>query len=66
MNIMKRARAKTKKRPRRLAIANFRFVGAGSTRQGRLSPVSERHDEALVEVFSGEKPEAFRRYLPGE
>jgi len=35
---------KAKKRP---SIKDFTFVGAGHSRQGRLSPVSERHDEAL-------------------
>lgn len=30
----------------------FLSVGAGRSRQGRLSPVSERHDEALVAVFN--------------
>lgn len=29
-------------------IKDFTFIGAGRSRQGRLSPVSERHDEALA------------------
>jgi plasmid stability protein len=32
--------------PRR--AADFRFVGAGRSRQGALAPVSTRHDEALA------------------
>lgn len=36
------------KRPRR-AVADFRFVAVGESRQGGLAPVSERHDEALAE-----------------
>lgn len=30
--------------------ADFGFVAAGRSRQGRLAPVSERHDDALAEV----------------
>ncbi len=33
------------------SIKDFSFIGAGKSRQGRLSPVSERHDEALEEVL---------------
>ncbi len=33
---------------RGLTLKNFTFIGAGRSRQGRLSPVSERHDQALV------------------
>ena len=29
-------------------IKDFTFIGAGRSHQGRLSPVSERHDEALA------------------
>ena len=29
-------------------LEDFRFVGAGASRQGDLAPVSERHDEALA------------------
>lgn len=32
-------------------VKDFTFVGAGRSRQDRLSPVSERHDEALEEVL---------------
>ena len=37
----------------RTSIKDFSFIGAGKSRQGRLSPVSERHDEALEEVLTG-------------
>ena len=30
---------------------SFSFIGMGSSDQGALSPVSERHDEALEEAF---------------
>jgi predicted CopG family antitoxin len=33
------------------SIKDFRFIAAGKSRQGGLKPVSERHDEALKEVF---------------
>lgn len=37
------------RRPKeRLGLRQFAFVGAGRSRQGKLSPVSERHDEALA------------------
>jgi len=39
----------TREKPRR--IDQFVSVGAGRSRQGRLSPVSERHDEALAAAF---------------
>lgn len=29
----------------------FRFAAIGRSRQGRLKPVSERHDEALDEAY---------------
>jgi hypothetical protein len=32
------------------SIKDFRFIGAGKSRQGRLRPVSVRHDEALEEA----------------
>jgi len=35
---------------------DFGFVAAGRSRQGRLSPVSERHDDALAEVGQQPKP----------
>jgi predicted CopG family antitoxin len=31
--------------------ADFQSVAAGSSQQGRLAPVSERHDEALAEIY---------------
>jgi hypothetical protein len=34
-----------------LLIKDFRFIGAGKSRQGSLEPVSERHDQALEEAF---------------
>ena len=33
-------------------IKEFSFIGMGRSDQGDLSPVSERHDEALEEAFS--------------
>lgn len=33
------------------SVENFRFIGSGQSKQGRLAPVSERHDEALAEDF---------------
>jgi hypothetical protein len=38
-------------RPRSSSIKDFAFVGIGRSKQGLLKPVSERHDEALAEVF---------------
>ena len=39
-------------KPRKhLTLKDFPFVGAGRTKQGDLSPVSERHDEALAEAI---------------
>lgn len=32
-------------------VKNFVFIGSGRSKQGLLKPVSERHDEALAEVF---------------
>lgn len=37
------------RRPR--GIEDFSFVGSGESEQGELSPVSERHDEAMEEAF---------------
>ncbi len=37
---------------RRLALKDFTSVGIGRSRQGALAPVSERHDEALIEVVA--------------
>lgn len=39
------ARAKPKR------VKQFLSVGVGRSKQGRLSPVSERHDEALADAF---------------
>lgn len=39
----------TRERPKR--VGQFLSVGAGRSRQGRLSPISERHDEALAAAF---------------
>jgi len=36
-------------RPKR--VSHFLSVRAGRSKQGRLSPLSERHDEALVTAF---------------
>jgi predicted CopG family antitoxin len=33
------------------SVKDFRFIGVGRSKQGPLKPVSERHDEALAEVF---------------
>jgi plasmid stability protein len=33
---------------KRTQVAQFASVGAGRSRQGRLSPVSEKHDDALA------------------
>lgn len=44
--------AKGKQKP---SIKDFSFIGAGKSRQGRLSPVSERHDEALEKVLMEER-----------
>lgn len=35
-------------------IKDFTFIGAGRSRQGRLSPVSKRHDEALAKALKDE------------
>ena len=34
------------------SLENFHFIGSGESKQGRLAPVSERHDEALAEDFA--------------
>jgi hypothetical protein len=39
------------RRSRSPSIKDFRFIAAGRSKQGTLKPVSERHDEALKEVF---------------
>ena len=33
------------------SVNDFAFIGVGRSKQGRLRPVSERHDEALKEAF---------------
>jgi plasmid stability protein len=38
-------------RERRTLVSQFSSVRAGRSRQGRLSPVSEKHDEALASAF---------------
>ena len=45
----------TRKAKRRTSIKNFSFIGAGRSHQDRLSPVSERHDEALAVRISKRK-----------
>lgn len=41
----------TRKGKKRLTLESFPFIGAGNTRQGTRTPVSERHDEALAEAL---------------
>jgi len=38
-------------RQRNSSVKDFTFIGASRSKQGSLKPVSERHDEALEEVF---------------
>lgn len=33
-----------------IRVKDFSFIAAGSSKQGELSPVSARHDEALSEI----------------
>jgi len=33
------------------SVKDFTFIGSGHSKQGRLKPISERHDEALEEAF---------------
>ena len=40
----------TRKPPPPRSLRDFSFIGAGRSRQGALSPVSERHDEALAQA----------------
>jgi hypothetical protein len=40
------------RRPRR--VQDLGFIGAGMSRQGRIKPVSERHDDALAEALAEE------------
>ena len=39
------------KRPKPIRVSEFLSVGAGRSEQGRLSPISERHDKALATAF---------------
>ncbi len=53
-SLIRRALAKPlgKAKPgRRPTINDFSFIRAGRSRQGRLKPVSERHDEALEDAY---------------
>jgi len=34
-----------------MRVSQFLSVGAGRSKQGRLSPISQRHDEALATAF---------------
>ena len=38
-----------REKPKR--VSQFLSVGAGKSKQGRLSPVSERHDDALAAAW---------------
>jgi plasmid stability protein len=38
-------------RSRSSSMKDFKFIAVGRSRQGSHKPVSERHDEALEEVF---------------
>ena len=40
------------KHKKRRRVEQFSFIGAGRSRQGKLSPVSEHHDEALAEIYN--------------
>jgi hypothetical protein len=44
----------TAKARHKRTLKDFTFVGAGRSRQGRLAPVSERHDEALAKALEKE------------
>jgi plasmid stability protein len=50
--VAKGLRSGKRKKPAR--VDQFSFVGAGRSKQGRLSPVSERHDEALAETWAAD------------
>lgn len=39
-------------KPRKWTLEDFTFVASGGSEQGDLAPVSEHHDEALVEAYS--------------
>jgi len=38
--------------PSRRRLEDFRFIASGRSQESGLKPVSERHDEALVEDFN--------------
>jgi hypothetical protein len=40
---------------RKTTIKDFTFIGAGRSRQEKLSPIPERHDEALVDILLKER-----------
>ena len=42
----------TDRPPPKRSLAQFASIGVGRSRQGKLRPVSERHDEALVEAIA--------------
>jgi hypothetical protein len=44
---------KTGKAKKFARLGDFSFIGSGSSKPGRLGPVSERHDEALTDIHSG-------------
>jgi hypothetical protein len=48
--ILKKDISQSDRRPSS-SVKDFRFVGVGRSKQGPFKPVSERHDEALEEVF---------------
>jgi hypothetical protein len=54
---MRKTKKEIAKRGKRgtASIKDFSFIGAGKSRQGRLRPVSVRHDEALEEVFASKR-----------
>jgi plasmid stability protein len=53
--IVSNSLAEDASRKRRTHISQFASVGAGRSKQGRLSPVSEKHDEALVAAIEKER-----------
>jgi hypothetical protein len=38
-------------KPKKRRLEDFTFVGSGRSEQGDLEPVSERHDEALAQLW---------------
>ena len=40
------------KRKKYKSARDFSFIGSGASKNMRLSPVSERHDDALAEIYS--------------